>query len=231
MFLSLSCRNDTTNGANWVYSCIMTQESSIRLPVRMVLFDYGNVLEFVDHRRSAARLCEGTGCDPDVLLRRFLEPRGPLELLETGRIDGDTFRRIAGEAVGKSFTEANFLDRFNDMFVMRHDTIDLMKALHGRYRLGLLSNTSEPHFRATISKHPCFGLFDQATLSFEVGVLKPDQAIYRDALEKAVGLLPEEILYLDDIPAYVEAARSCGMQALAYDRAGLVAGRLRAILS
>ncbi len=209
----------------------MTQEPDIKLPVRMVLFDYGNVLEFVDHRRSATRLCEKTGCDPDALLRRFLEPGGPLELLETGRIDGDTFRRIAGEAVGKTFTETDFIDRFNDMFVMRHDTIALMQTLHRRYRLGLLSNTSEPHFRSTISKHPCFGLFNQVTLSFEVGVLKPDRAIYRDALEKAVGILPEEILYLDDIPAYVEAARSCGMQALVYDRAGLVAGRLRAFLS
>ncbi len=205
----------------------MTQEPAIRLPVRMVLFDYGNVLEFVDHRRSAARLCGGTGCDPDVLLQRFLEPRGPLEQLETGRIDGDAFRRIAGEAVGKTFTEADFLDRFNDMFVMRHDTIALMNALHGRYRLGLLSNTSEPHFRATISKHPCFGLFDQITLSFQVGALKPDPAIYRDALEKAAGIPPESILYLDDIPAYVEAARSCGMQALVYDRAGTVAAEIR----
>ncbi|OQA05707.1 MAG: Phosphatase [bacterium ADurb.Bin374] len=133
--------------------------------------------------------------------------------------------------MGKTFTETDFIDRFNDMFVMRHDTIALMQTLHRRYRLGLLSNTSEPHFRSTISKHPCFGLFNQVTLSFEVGVLKPDRAIYRDALEKAVGILPEEILYLDDIPAYVEAARSCGMQALVYDRAGLVAGRLRAFLS
>lgn len=205
----------------------MTQEFAINLPVRMVLFDYGNVLEFVDHRRSAARLCEGTGCDPDALLRRFLEPRGPLELLETGRIDGEEFRRIVGDAVGKSFAEDDFIDRFNDMFVVRHDTIALMKALHGRYRLGLLSNTSEPHFRATISKYPCFGLFDQVTLSFQVGALKPDPAIYRDALEKAAGLPPEEILYLDDIPAYAEAARSCGMQSLVYDRAGAVAAEIR----
>lgn len=208
----------------------MTQEPAIRLPVRMVLFDYGNVLEFVEHRRSAVRLCEGTGCDPDVLLRRFLEPHGPLEQLETGRIDGDEFRRIAGEAVGKTFTDVDFLDRFNDMFVMRDDTIALMKALHGRYRLGLLSNTSEPHFRATISKHPCYGLFDQVTLSFQVGALKPDPAIYRDALEKAAGISAEQILYLDDIPAYVEAARNEGMQALVYDRAGEVAEQLRAVL-
>lgn len=209
----------------------MAQEPAIRLPIRMVLFDYGNVLEFVNHRRSAVRLCEGTGCDPDALLRCFLEPRGPLELLETGRIDGEEFRRIVGDAVGKSFAEEDFIDRFNGMFVMRHDTTALMKALHGLYRLGLLSNTSEPHFRATISRHPCFRLFDQVTLSFQVGVMKPDPAIYRDALEKAAGISAEQILYLDDIPAYAEAARSEGMQALTFDRAGKVAEQLRTVLA
>ncbi|HOY67306.1 MAG TPA: HAD family phosphatase [Candidatus Ozemobacteraceae bacterium] len=209
----------------------MPQETAITLPIRMVLFDYGNVLEFVNHRRSAARLCEGTGRDADALLRRFLLPRGPLEQLESGMIDADGFRLFAGEAVGREFSPDEFASRFSDMFVMREDTTALLRALRGRYRLGLLSNTNEIHFATTISNHPCFGFFDQVTLSFEVKAMKPAPAIYRDALAKAAGIPPAEILYLDDIPAYAEAARACGMQALVYDSAGTTAANVRRLLT
>ncbi len=209
----------------------MPKETAITLPIRMVLFDYGNVLEFVDHRRSAARLCEGTGRDADALLRRFLLPRGPLEQLESGMIDADGFRLLAGEAVGREFPPDEFASRFSDMFVMREDTTALLRALRGRYRLGLLSNTNEIHYATTISKHPCFGFFDQVTLSFEVKAMKPAAAIYRDALAKAAGIPPAEILYLDDIPAYAEAARACGMQALVYDPAGATAATVRRLLT
>lgn len=208
----------------------MTVEPGIRLPVRMVLFDYGNVLEFVEHRRSVARFCEGTGIDVDEALRRLLAPGGPLELLESGRIDGAEYRRIIETMVGKSFDEEDFVARHCDMFEMRSDTIELLRALRGRFRMGLLSNTNEVHFRTTISSHPCFSFFEQISLSFEIRAMKPDPAIYRDAVAKAVGIRAEEILYLDDIPAYAAAAREQGMQAMVYDRAGVAAAEVRRIL-
>lgn len=208
----------------------MADETGIRLPIRMVLFDYGNVLEFFDHRRAIARFCEGTDLDVDELLRRLLVPGSPLLLLETGQIDAVEYRRFVETIVGRTFDDADFNARHNDMFEMRTDTIDLMKALRGRFRMGLLSNTNEIHFRGTISKHPCFSFFDQVTLSFEVNAVKPDPAIYRDALAKAAGIRAGEILFLDDVPAYAAAARAQGMQALVYDRAGETAAHVRRAL-
>ena len=208
----------------------MAEETGIRLPIRMVLFDYGNVLEFVDHRRSTARFCEGTGSDVDDMLRCLLVPGGPLELFESGRIDVAGFRHIVETMVGRTYDEDDFAARHNDMFKMRSDTIGLMNALHGRVRLGLLSNTNEIHFKTTISRHPCFSFFDQVTLSYEVKAMKPDAAIYRDALAKAAGIAPGEILYLDDVPAYVMAARALGMQSLVYDCSGAVIDAVRRIL-
>ncbi len=208
----------------------MADEIRIRLPVKMVLFDYGNVLEFVDHRRSVVRFCEGTCLDVDDVLRRLLAPHGPLELLESGRIRADEYRHAVEAIVGRTFDEQDFVERHTDMFERRADTIELMKALRGRYRMGLLSNTNEMHFKSTISNHPCFSFFDQITLSYQVKAMKPDPAIYRDAIAKAVGMASEEILYLDDVPAYVTAARALGMQALVYDRSGVTIGVVRRLV-
>jgi HAD superfamily hydrolase (TIGR01509 family) len=54
--------------------------------------------------------------------------------------------------------------------------------------------------------------FDGYTLSYKVGVQKPGEAIYRDAVAKA-GCEPRECFYTDDIQDYVEAARRIGIQA------------------
>ena len=68
-------------------------------------------------------------------------------------------------------------------------------------------------------------------LSYELGCLKPEPAIYRIAIERA-GVRPEEIFFADDRPENVEAARQAGIAAtcfqseqqlrLALSRAGVV---------
>ena len=52
-------------------------------------------------------------------------------------------------------------------------------------------------------------------LSYVVKAVKPSPAIYREAIARA-GCGPEECFYTDDIPAYVEAARREGIDAVQF---------------
>jgi HAD superfamily hydrolase (TIGR01509 family) len=52
-------------------------------------------------------------------------------------------------------------------------------------------------------------------LSHEVGVSKPDPAIYRHCEQRA-GARAEECVFIDDIPANVEGARQCGWRGIVY---------------
>jgi HAD superfamily hydrolase (TIGR01509 family) len=62
------------------------------------------------------------------------------------------------------------------------------------------------------------------TLSFAVGLVKPEQAIYFRCLE-ALGVEPGEALFVDDRRENVEAARAVGMQAIVFeDEDALAAG-------
>lgn len=90
---------------------------------------------------------------------------------------------------------------------------ELIASLRPHYRVGLLSNTNECHFRFLCRKLPWLeAAFDFHTLSYEVGAAKPTAGIYADAEAKA-GCAPGEILYFDDVPAFVAAARVRGWQA------------------
>jgi putative hydrolase of the HAD superfamily len=93
--------------------------------------------------------------------------------------------------------------------------LELIGKLKPRYKLGLLSNTSEWHFQHAIKTVDVFPLFDAVTLSFEVKAMKPADKIYQDILTK-LALPPEECIYIDDIPENIEAATRQGMHAIRY---------------
>jgi HAD superfamily hydrolase (TIGR01509 family) len=57
--------------------------------------------------------------------------------------------------------------------------------------------------------------FDHLVLSYEVGAVKPEEAIYHAALQ-AIECAPGETLYTDDIEPYVEQGRAVGLQAVQF---------------
>ena len=71
------------------------------------------------------------------------------------------------------------------------------------HRLGILSNTCEGHWNHCLRRYAMLReLFSVYALSFEIGVAKPDAAIFRKAAELA-GCQPAEIFYTDDMPGHV----------------------------
>lgn len=67
-----------------------------------------------------------------------------------------------------------------------------------------------------------YGFPDQADVlvySHEVGLAKPDPAIY-ELTTKRLGVRPEEIAFLDDQPGNVAAARDHGWHALVHEDTG-----------
>ena len=83
------------------------------------------------------------------------------------------------------------------------------------YSTGILSNLPRP-LGETLRAHPTFlDPFDHQTFSYELGVVKPAEAIYRHAIE-GLGVAPEQALFLDDRPENIEGAREVGLQAELY---------------
>jgi 2-haloacid dehalogenase len=66
--------------------------------------------------------------------------------------------------------------------------------------------------------YPFFDELDGVFISGEVGVAKPDPAIFGLFLER-FGLTAEEIVFIDDSPANVAAARALGIESIRFDDA------------
>ncbi len=62
-------------------------------------------------------------------------------------------------------------------------------------------------------------LVDELVLSCEVGVAKPDPRIFEIALDR-LGVAAADTLFVDDQPAFCDAAAALGIRAVLIDRVG-----------
>jgi 2-haloacid dehalogenase len=83
-------------------------------------------------------------------------------------------------------------------------------------RVAALSNFSAESWPWAAARFPFLGWFEGVVISGEVGVAKPDPAIYRIAIER-LSLDPASTLFVDDVPVNVEAARACGIEAVVFE--------------
>jgi FMN phosphatase YigB (HAD superfamily) len=104
------------------------------------------------------------------------------------------------------------------MFQADETVVDLILRLRGfGYRTGLLSNTCEAHWQFCVNhKFPYLArLFEVTALSYELGAMKPEAAIYQAAARLA-GVAPAEIFFVDDRMEHVEGACRAGFDAVLF---------------
>jgi putative hydrolase of the HAD superfamily len=90
-----------------------------------------------------------------------------------------------------------------------------LESLSKRYCLAVLSNTDPIHVAELEKRFDFFRFFKHRIYSCVVGASKPSPLIFSAALQ-ACKTTADNAIYIDDIPAYVEAARQLGMTGLVF---------------
>jgi putative hydrolase of the HAD superfamily len=94
------------------------------------------------------------------------------------------------------------------------ETVEIVRALHGRIPLYLFSNTNPAHFEAWHGRFAeALRPFDRIFTSCGIGVRKPERAAF-EHVAREVGLPLASILFLDDTAQNVEGAHAAGMPAV-----------------
>jgi epoxide hydrolase-like predicted phosphatase len=190
---------------------------------RGLLVDFGGVLttSVVDSFRA---FCQEHELPRDVVKEVFLDAygsgEGPISRFETGHLSATEFSAGLAETLadraGVPVEAEGLLARLFSGLEPDHAMLDAV--LHARragVRTGLLSNSwgdmGYPRDR--------FGeLFDAVVISGEVGLRKPDPAIFVLAADR-LGIPPAECAFVDDLEANVAAARHLGMAGVVHRRA------------
>jgi putative hydrolase of the HAD superfamily len=183
--------------------------------IKTIIFDFGNVIGFFDHRRITRRMAQETG-HPEEFWQQHLLDANLEDDYESGRISSEEFLRRVRTAVGLDVSDALLAEAFCDIFWPNADVCALIARLKGRHRLLVGSNTTELHakkFRAQFAE--TLGHFDALVLSYEVGARKPKRAFYQHCRQLAQ-CEPYECVFIDDLHCNVEGARACGLNGIVY---------------
>lgn len=95
------------------------------------------------------------------------------------------------------------------------EMVQFIRGLRPRLRTALLSNAS-PGLRDLLDGLGVTDLFDVVVISGEVGVQKPDPAIYHLLLDR-LDLSAGETIFVDDFIRNIEAAQRLGMRTLHFE--------------
>ena len=185
--------------------------------LRAVIFDIGRVLVRVNIEGVKAALAEGLPLGPQELWSAIeKDPRWPD--WQEGRIAPRDWHLHLSKRFNLSLSFEQFATLWNSALDPQpiHDN-SLFSELSRNYRLGLLSNTDPIHVARLESTYEFFEYFPKAVriYSCAVGASKPQPLIYQLAL-RACKVRADEAVYIDDIPAYAEAARRLGMTGVHY---------------
>ncbi len=82
-------------------------------------------------------------------------------------------------------------------------------------QVALLSNIAA-RYGKIVRAFNLYDPFEPVLLSYEIGVEKPDPEAYEILLDR-LGQPPEEVIFIDDLPENVEAARQMGIDAILFE--------------
>jgi glucose-1-phosphatase len=177
-----------------------------------IVFDLGNVLLAFDETRAADRLAARTGKTRQQIEDYARSTPHVIEL-SLGKVTKRQFFHTVAKDLVFDGTYEEFALLWSEIFTPIEPMIALAESLKNRLPRLLLSNTNAIHMDYVFEHYPFLQDFDIHILSHEVGLLKPDPAIFQHAMSK-YGLTASRTVFIDDIAANAEAARHTGLQAI-----------------
>lgn len=186
--------------------------------VEAVLFDFGGVLTnpvrtSIDSWMAADRIEPASFSRTlKAWLGRTAPGGTPLHRLETGEISVTEFEEVFAAALhttdGSPISAPGIVGRLFAGLALDEAMFDLIADLKAAgIAVGLLSNS----WGNTYPRERLEALMDPVVISGEVGLRKPDPAIYDHALD-LLGQPADRVVFVDDAEPNLVGARACGLR-------------------
>jgi glucose-1-phosphatase len=183
---------------------------------RNLIFDLGGVIINLSFQRTFEAFSALSGKTIEEI-KELARSRDEFLQYETGKINDTQFRQFIRGSMGIGQTDEHIDRAWNAMLLdIPRNRLEILRRLGERYHLYLLSNTNAIHVKAfeeimtnTIGSS-IENFFDKVYYSHQVGLRKPDKAIYTHVLEKN-NLIAEESVFFDDMMPNLEGAGRVGI--------------------
>lgn len=196
--------------------------------LRAIIFDIGRVLVRVNVARAMSGLADGLSLSPEEVWSA-LEKDPRWKDWQEGRMAPRDWHLHVSRRLGSKLNFEQFVEVWNRALdpTPIHEDAFLAK-LAKKYRLAVLSNTDPLHVAHLEKTFAFFEFFPARIYSCSVGASKPNPIIYKEALQ-ACKVRAHEAVYIDDVPAYAQAATQLGMHGITFQSPDQLHSDLRAL--
>ncbi len=179
--------------------------------IKTIIFDYAGVITPTPDKMEFARKNHlRFGVSVEELLRVFYKN---FDRAAVNEISEKEYWEMIGEEL--KIDPLVIRQEIIEAFPEDPRVVELIKKLKTDYQLIMMSNQIEDWLEEVIDQNSLRGSFDFFLNSYQVKFKKPDEQIFRLALEKSRSK-PEEILFIDDRRENVEAAGGIGIQTIQF---------------
>lgn len=197
--------------------------------IKAIIFDFGRVISAQKPHSLFKRYEQELGLPAGQLNRVMFGNEAWQEVL-VGHKSLDDYWLEIGPSLGlespgeiQAFRERYFADE-----AINAGVLELLHRLKGHYKLAVLSN-APPRLTQWLQDWDILDLFDVVVCSGDVGLVKPDPAIFQLTLAR-LGVAPDQAIFIDDSPGHVAAARVLGLQGIHFTTAEALACDLDRLL-
>ena len=186
---------------------------------KMILFDFGGVLAEAKQGSAIITLEEEIYSKTKVKLFPFKEKFSPrYKEFQRGEISPEEYFqnliKISKAKISVKELMRTYKSAYLNMIKLNLKMINLIKALHKKYKLALLSDTNEFHWQIN-KERGLDKLFDVCFTSSGLGATKHEAKVFKIVAEK-LGIKPEDCIFIDDNEGHVERARATGIDAIQF---------------
>ncbi len=187
------------------------------MALRAVIFDFGMVLTGTPDQEAHDAMVRITGLPADRFETFYWADR---RAYDEGKLSGITFWQKFAQDSGLALSAAD-LDQLNQLDARMWTTFDpAMVAWQQRLRqsglrTAILSNMGDSVLESIERQFEWIKNFDVLVWSFQLGIAKPDPAIYRHTLDR-LGTAPADSLFIDDKRPNIDTALALGMKAIEF---------------
>jgi len=194
--------------------------------IRVLCWDVGGVLlsNAWDHQERQ-RAVEQFGVDKQDFETRHKQA---VPDFETGKITLDEYLQRTVFYQQRTFSRDEFKSYMMSQSKPKADVLEFARALSSRYIMSTINNESRELNEYRIRTFDLTRIFDLFVSSCYVGLRKPDERIYRLALD-LIQKTPEEACFIDDRPENIEGARKVGMRSILLQSLGQLKNDLRSM--
>ncbi|MFZ4547929.1 MAG: HAD family hydrolase [Bacteroidales bacterium] len=179
--------------------------------IKNIIFDLGGVLLNINPLLSLLEFEKLSGIDKETLAQRLVE-ENVFAKFETGSLNPAQFRDELNRIMGTKLDDLAIDTAWNTLILdFPFERLQMLQQLRKNYTVYLLSNTNIVHFwhytGEFFKKYNIRfeDLFDKLFVSYEIGLHKPDAAIYTYVLND-LGINPSETVFIDDSLPNIKAA-------------------------